>query len=35
MIDVKLLQRDFDTVATALQKKGVDSELLNNLKNLA
>ena len=33
MIDVKLLQRDFDTVATALQKKGVDSELLNKIKN--
>ena len=35
MIDIKLLQRDFDTVATALQKKGVDNEVLNNLKNLA
>ncbi len=35
MIDIKLLQKDFDYVATALQKKGVDNELLNNLKNLA
>lgn len=35
MIDIKLLQKDFDTVATALQKKGVDNELLNNLKTLA
>lgn len=35
MIDIKLLQKDFDTVATALQKKGVDNELLNNLKILA
>ena len=34
MIDIKLLQRDFDTVATALQRKGVDNEVLNNLKNL-
>ena len=35
MIDIKLLQKDFDYVATALQKKGVDNELLNNLKILA
>ena len=35
MIDIKLLQKDFDYVATALQKKGVDNELLNNLKTLA
>lgn len=35
MIDIKLLQRDFDYVVTALQKKGVDNELLNNLKILA
>lgn len=35
MIDIKLLQKDFDTVAAALQKKGVDNELLNNLKILA
>ncbi|MBP9491375.1 MAG: serine--tRNA ligase [Aliarcobacter sp.] len=35
MIDIKLLQKDFDYVATALLKKGVDNELLNNLKNLA
>lgn len=35
MIDIKLLQKDFDYVVTALQKKGVDNELLNNLKILA
>ena len=35
MIDIKLLQKDFDYVANALVKKGVDNELLNNLKNLA
>ena len=35
MIDIKLLQKDFDYVTTALQKKGVDNELLNNLKILA
>ena len=35
MIDIKLLQKDFDYVATALQKKGVDNLLLNNLKTLA
>jgi seryl-tRNA synthetase len=35
MIDIKLLQKDFDYVATALQKKGVDNSLLNNLKTLA
>ena len=35
MIDIKLLQKDFDYVATALEKKGVDNELLNNLKTLA
>ncbi len=35
MIDIKLLQKDFDYVTTALQKKGVDNELLNNLKTLA
>lgn len=35
MIDIKLLQKDFDYVTTALQKKGVDNSLLNNLKILA
>ena len=35
MIDIKLIQKDFDYVVTALQKKGVDNELLNNLKILA
>ncbi|MDD2896444.1 MAG: serine--tRNA ligase [Aliarcobacter sp.] len=35
MIDIKLLQKDFDYVVNALQRKGVDNELLNNLKTLA
>jgi seryl-tRNA synthetase len=35
MIDIKLLQTNFDYVVTALQRKGVDNELLNNLKSLA
>lgn len=35
MIDIKLLQKDFDYVVKALEKKGIDNELLNNLKNLA
>ena len=35
MIDIKLLEKDFDYVVTALKRKGVDNELLNNLKTLA
>jgi seryl-tRNA synthetase len=35
MIDIKLLQRDFDSIANALRKKGVDGQLLDNLKALA
>ncbi|MCT7549361.1 serine--tRNA ligase [Aliarcobacter butzleri] len=35
MIDIKLLQKDFDYVVKALQKKSVDNTLLNNLKDLA
>ncbi|WP_368031021.1 serine--tRNA ligase [Arcobacter sp. s6] len=35
MIDIKLLQKDFEYVVTALKRKGVDNELLNNLKTLA
>mgnify|MGYP003409067253 FL=1 len=35
MIDIKLLQKDFEYVVNALQRKGVDNELLNNLKTLA
>ena len=31
MIDIKLLQKDFDYVVKALQKKGVENELLNIL----
>ncbi len=32
MIDIKLLQKDFDAVASALLKKGVDDAVLDNLK---
>jgi len=32
MIDIKLLQKDFDTVSVALQKKGVTTETLASLK---
>jgi len=32
MIDIKLLQKDFDTVSIALQKKGVTAETLTSLK---
>ncbi len=32
MIDIKLLQKDFDSVSKALQKKGVEKELLEKLK---
>jgi len=32
MIDIKLLQRDFETTAAALTRKGVDETILNNLK---
>jgi len=35
MIDIKLLQKDFDTVASALQRKGVDANILNELKVLS
>ncbi|MFK2822755.1 serine--tRNA ligase [Arcobacter sp. YIC-80] len=35
MIDVRELQKDFDTMAKALTRKGVDSEVLDNLKSLA
>ena len=35
MIDIKLLQRDFDNVAKALTRKGVDTEVLDNLKALS
>lgn len=34
MIDLKLLQKDFDATATALKRKKVDSELINSLKTL-
>ena len=32
MIDIKLLQKDFETVSIALQKKGVTNEILASLK---
>ena len=32
MIDLKLLQKDFDTVSAKLMRKGVTAELLQNLK---
>ena len=32
MIDIKLLQKDFETMSAGLQKKGVPSETLANLK---
>ena len=32
MIDIKLLQRDFEAVSTALAKKGVTAEILSDLK---
>ena len=35
MIDVRELQKDFDTMAAALTRKGVDGEVLDNLKSLA
>jgi len=33
MIDIKLLQKDFDKVSNALIKKGVDVALLEDIKN--
>ena len=35
MVDIKLLQRDFEFVAKALTRKGVDSLILDNLKALS
>ena len=35
MIDIKLLQKDFEQVANALKRKGVDQEVLDNLKSLS
>ena len=35
MIDVRLLQRDFENVAAALTRKGVDGEILDNLKAIS
>jgi seryl-tRNA synthetase len=35
MVDIKLLQRDFDFVAKALTRKGVDSLILDNLKMIS
>ncbi|MDO9303832.1 MAG: serine--tRNA ligase [Sulfuricurvum sp.] len=35
MIDLKLLQKDFDATAASLIRKNVDSELINSLKTLS
>lgn len=35
MVDIKLLQKEFDTVATALKRKGVAQEVLDELKTIA
>lgn len=35
MIDIKLLQKDFESVAKALVRKGLSSESLNSLKELS
>ena len=35
MIDIKLLQKDFDNVANALKRKGVSEEILDNLKSIS
>lgn len=35
MIDVRLLQRDFENVAAALTRKGVDADILDNLKAIS
>jgi len=34
LIDLKLLQKDFDDVSRKLMRKGVDAALLENLKTL-
>ncbi|AXH13114.1 serine--tRNA ligase [Halarcobacter bivalviorum] len=35
MIDVRLLQKDFETVANSLTRKGVEQEVLDNLKTIS
>ena len=35
MIDIKLVQNNFDEVATALKRKGVSQDILDNLKTLS
>ncbi|APW64765.1 serine--tRNA ligase [Poseidonibacter parvus] len=35
MIDIKLLQKDFDNVASALKRKGVAQEILDNLNSIS
>ncbi|PPK60931.1 seryl-tRNA synthetase [Malaciobacter marinus] len=35
MIDIKLLQKDFETTANALKRKGVDAKLLDSLKTIS
>ncbi|KAB7887991.1 serine--tRNA ligase [Poseidonibacter ostreae] len=35
MIDIKLLQKDFENMASALKRKGVAQEILDNLKSIS
>lgn len=35
MIDIKLLQKDYETTANALKRKGVAQELLDSLKTIS
>jgi len=35
MIDIKLLQKDFENIANALKRKGVSQEILDNLKSIS
>ena len=35
MIDIKLLQKDFENIASALKRKGVSQEILDNLKSIS
>ena len=35
MIDIKLLQKDFDNVASALKRKGVAQEILDKIKSIS
>ena len=35
MIDIRLLQKDFENIATALKRKGVEQKVLDNLKAIS